>query len=268
MTVQTGFPTTEGRTLPSSMIERMTLIIDAFDHKPVRLTLQEIVSRTALPRSTTHRILDQLIDLDWINNGTRGYGLGWRVLGKVGRNGFQDDLRRISANFLVELHLRTGMAVYLTVIEGPTSIVLDKVGGCVSRAEGLRVGERVSAHLTTGGRAMLAWRSPEDVDELFMNRFHELENSQGWDLAELHTELSRIRQRDGLTIDRSGLLSEGLSSVACAVRSPDGAVAAICLASDTPTASIEHAAPLLRKAVRRISREFFAESEIYKSSSS
>ena len=46
--------------LPPSMIERMTLILDAFDGRAARLTLEEIVCRTQLPRSTVHRILDQI----------------------------------------------------------------------------------------------------------------------------------------------------------------------------------------------------------------
>ena len=50
--------------LPPSMIERMTLILDAFDGRAARLTLEEVVCRTQLPRSTVHRILDQLVKLD------------------------------------------------------------------------------------------------------------------------------------------------------------------------------------------------------------
>ncbi|MGY2061211.1 helix-turn-helix domain-containing protein, partial [Nocardia gipuzkoensis] len=43
---------------PVSMIERMTLILDAFDASTPTLTLLELVDRTGLPRSTVHRILD------------------------------------------------------------------------------------------------------------------------------------------------------------------------------------------------------------------
>lgn len=51
--------------LPPSMVERMTLILDAFDGRAARLTLEEVACRTQLPRSTVHRILDQLVKLDW-----------------------------------------------------------------------------------------------------------------------------------------------------------------------------------------------------------
>ena len=55
-----------GRGLPPSMVERMTLILDSFDGRRDRLTLEDVARRTELPRSTTHRIVDQLVRLRWL----------------------------------------------------------------------------------------------------------------------------------------------------------------------------------------------------------
>ncbi|MEO9221767.1 MAG: helix-turn-helix domain-containing protein, partial [Mycobacteriaceae bacterium] len=46
------------RELPPSMVERMTLILDSFDRRSARLNLEDVASRTQLPRSTAHRILE------------------------------------------------------------------------------------------------------------------------------------------------------------------------------------------------------------------
>ena len=51
-------------TTPVSMIERMSLLLDLFDAATPRLTLAELSERSGLPRSTTHRILDQLPHTD------------------------------------------------------------------------------------------------------------------------------------------------------------------------------------------------------------
>ena len=47
-------------TTPSAVIDRVSLVLDAFDG-PGRLTLAQIVRRTGLPRSSAHRMLERLV---------------------------------------------------------------------------------------------------------------------------------------------------------------------------------------------------------------
>lgn len=115
--------------LPPSMVERMTLILDAFDGRAARLTLEEVACRTQLPRSTVHRILDQLVKLDWVDHASFGYCLGRRALGLGGGDGGHSQIREAAAPLLHELHLQTGMVVHLSVLDGRESVYLDKVGG-------------------------------------------------------------------------------------------------------------------------------------------
>lgn len=63
-------------TVSASMLDRFTAIIDAFGDAAGGLTLDQIAGRTGLPRSTTHRILDQLVRLRWLTHAGRGYRLG------------------------------------------------------------------------------------------------------------------------------------------------------------------------------------------------
>ena len=55
-TVETVEPAT-----PSAVIDRISLVLDAFDG-PGRLTLAQLVRRTGLPRSSAHRMLDRLVE--------------------------------------------------------------------------------------------------------------------------------------------------------------------------------------------------------------
>ncbi|MDJ0109061.1 IclR family transcriptional regulator, partial [Rhodococcus erythropolis] len=184
--------------LPPSMVERMTLILDAFDGRAARLTLEEVACRTQLPRSTVHRILDQLVKLDWVDHASFGYCLGRRALGLGGGDGGHSQIREAAAPLLHELHLQTGMVVHLSVLDGRESVYLDKVGGRFAAALPSRVGGRVLAHSTAGGKAMLAWIDPERVDALFGSALPRCTENTITDVAVLHQELNRIRQRRGL----------------------------------------------------------------------
>ncbi|MFG1949045.1 IclR family transcriptional regulator [Nonomuraea sp. NPDC048826] len=225
---------------PPSMVERMTLIMDVFARRSTRLTLEDVARRTRLPRSTTHRILDQLVRLDWLDHTSSGYGLGRRALGLGGGEGGHGELREAAAPLLHELQLSTGLVAHLAVLDGADVLYLDKAGGRLAGSVPSRVGGRAPAHLTALGRAILAWLEPE--------RAHALVGAPG----SLHQELHRIRQRRGLAFER-GDCFPGVSSVAAAIRRPGGPAAALSLAGDA-RAPLERVAPLVADAARQVSR--------------
>lgn len=245
------------RDLPPSMVERMTLILDAFDRRSTRLNLEEVASRTRLPRSTAHRILDQLVKLHWLDHSTLGYSLGRRSLGLGGDDGMHGEIRQAAASHLHELHLRTGMVVHLAALDGSDEVFLDKLGGRFATTLASRVGGRNPAHITTGGRAMLAYLDPEHVDALVRDALRRPPFAKGWTLGSLHQELNRIRRQRGLSIDRSGVMSMNCTSVATAIRGPEGPVAAVCLCPESRQVPLERVAPLVVETARRITADLF-----------
>jgi DNA-binding IclR family transcriptional regulator len=233
------------------MVERMTLILDAFDGRSSRLTLEDVARRTHLPRSTAHRILDQLVRLSWLEHTSFGYRLGQRALGLGGRDGGYEEIRVAAAPLLHELHIRTGMVVHLAVLDGADVYYLDKVGGRFAAAVPSRVGGRAPAHSTALGKSMLAWLGPEQVDVQIGGRMGRLTGRTIGDLGTLHQELNRIRQRRGLAFER-GECSAEISCVAAAVRGPEGPLASISLVGDATT-PLERVAPLVVDAARQVS---------------
>lgn len=240
------------------MVERVTLILDTFEQRSTaRLNLDQIADRAGLPRSTTHRILGQLVSLQWLEyNGAR-YSLGRRALGLGGQDGLHGEIRRATAEHLHRLHLRTGLVVHLAALQGPDEVFLDKIGGRFAARLPSKVGSRHPAYQTTGGRAMLAWLPPEDVDALFTQRLPRGEGGAIWNLTGLHRELARIRQAHGISIDRGAqtrkFVGVELPSVAAAIRSADGPVAAICVAGAAKSVPIERLVPLVADAAARTS---------------
>lgn len=246
------------RQLPPSMVERVTLIMDAFERRTTTLTLEQVTARTMLPRSTAHRILDQLVQVAWLEHTSYGYALGPRALGFGGQDGSHGEIRAAAAPVLQELFLRTGLVVHLAVLEDAQIHYLDKLGGPLAAMLPSRVGGRAPAHTTAIGKAMLAWVDPERVDQLSGGRLvRRTERSIG-DLAVLHQELGRIRTRNGLAYE-SGESVRGIACVAAAIRGQRGAVAAISLCGEARNTQLERVAPLVLDGAREVSRALFPE---------
>lgn len=244
-------PEVMGDDLPASMAGRITLILDAFEGRFTRLTLQDIAILTHLPRSTAHRILDQLVQLEWIVHTDFGYGLGVRAIGLGGHGGGYEEIRGAAAQLLHELHVKTGLVVHLAVLDGPDVYYLDKVGGRSAAAVPSRVGGRAPSHATALGKAILGRLAPEQVDARVGGSIGPVTSRTISDLPGLHRELDRIRRRRGLAFERGECSSE-IACVAAAVRGPEGPLAGISLVGSS-TAPLERVAPLVVDAARQVS---------------
>lgn len=241
--------------LPPSMVERMTLIMDTFEGPDTRLALEDVARLTHLPRSTAHRILDQLVRLTWLEHTQVGYRLGRRALALGGGDRAHHDLRAAAAPLLVELLVETRMVVHLGVLTGSEVLYLDKLGGRATTAVPTRVGGRMPAHATALGKAILAWLEPEDVDARFTEPLPKLTDRTVATLEDLHLELHRVRGRGGLAFER-GEGSSNVGCVAAAVRGPAGPLGAISLVGPAGT-PLERVAPLVVSAAREVSLEMF-----------
>ncbi len=182
-------------TAPASMLDRFTAIIDAFDDGSVSLTLDQIAARANLPRSTTHRILDQLVRLRWLTHCGRGYRLGARTSGRSSGEGIDVRLRSAAAPVLHDLQVRTGAVVHLGLLDRGCIVHLDKLGGPSARQVPTSVGSRIPAHRVALGVAALAGLSPEDV-------IAELSYVGNWQpdpawWGELHNVRRRVTTRRG-----------------------------------------------------------------------
>ncbi|WP_280297098.1 IclR family transcriptional regulator [Nocardia abscessus] len=213
---------------PVSMIERMTLILEAFDGATPSLTLVELAERTGLPRSTVHRILDQLIRLRWLAHAPGGYRLGLRTLELGGLAAEHNEIRDAVSPLLQDLHQQTGMVGHLGVLDGHDVLYLDKVGGRCAATVPTRLGGRMPAHSTALGKALLATLEPSIVEASFRDRLPQLTARTLADRAELHRELSRIRNRQGVAVDNEESVT-GIACVAVPIRGRGAAVAAVSL---------------------------------------
>src|ERR1700741_5690513 len=113
----TRIATTVEPTTPTAVIDRISLVLDAFDG-PGRLNLAQVVRRTGLPRSSAHRLLERLVQLRWLRRNGRDYELGMRLVELGSLAVHQDRLVRAAAPLLGGLHRATGLVVHLPGLDG------------------------------------------------------------------------------------------------------------------------------------------------------
>ncbi len=229
---------------PRSVLERVTVILGSFADKRERLTLQDLVQRTNLPRSTTHRILDSLVHLDWLEHSGNSYQLAHRALRFGGHGSDHIRLRSTANPHLLGLHVRTGMTVALSSIEGSDVVVRDLIGVYRPTSLQCNVGDSGPAFQTVAGRAMLAAMTPEAVDEIVRSQLPSRVGNAMWTRPKLHRELHRIRQSHGVSIDRNGH-SSAHPGVAYALCDDYGVTAAVSLHPPTRQQMPDWPVPLL-----------------------
>jgi DNA-binding IclR family transcriptional regulator len=208
MTIQTVEPAT-----PSAVIDRISLVLDAFDG-PGRLTLAQIVRRTGLPRSSAHRMLERLVQLRWLRRSGRDYELGMRLVELGSLAVHQDRLVRAARPLLGELHRATGLVVHLAVLDGSDVVYLEKVGDRLVGALPTRVGGRHPAHCTAVGKAILAYSDEHaKVDLQVRKTKYSISTS-----SQLAVELAKVRAH-GVAFEREESLL-GFGCVAAPIGGP------------------------------------------------
>jgi DNA-binding IclR family transcriptional regulator len=233
------------------MVARVAVIMNALGAADQRLRLDEVVTRTGLPRSSTHRILTQLHDVGLLLRGPDGYGLAASPLPATGTRD-HSHLRSVAAPLLERLHRDTGLVVHLGVLVDADVVYLDKLSGSSAFSVPTRVAGRTPAHASALGKAMLAKLSPEDVDAMFTGPMRKHTPATIADLPTLHQELARIRSRHGLAYDDQEL-AVGLASVAVPIMLADNGIAGLSLTGAMPVQRLTITAPFVSRAARQIS---------------
>ncbi len=204
---------------PSAVIDRVSLVLDAFDG-PGRLTLAQIVRRTGLPRSSAHRMLERLVALRWLRRSGRDYELGMRLVELGSLAVHQDRLHRAAIPLLHDLHRATGLVVHLAVLDGSDVVYLEKIGDRMTAAIPTRVGGRQPAHCAAVGKAMLAYSDDVDVDLASRKTRYSISTQ-----PQLSAELAKVRAH-GMAFDREESLP-GFGCVAAPIGASGEAVAAV-----------------------------------------
>jgi DNA-binding IclR family transcriptional regulator len=206
-----------------TVLGRIAAIMDAFDQGEQLLTLADLSHRARLPKSTVHRLAEQLRELGWLERDHNGYRIGMRLFELGGLALQRNQLRDAAFPYLYALTSSTGLSVQLGVLDRGEVVYLERilVGGYQVPT---RLGGRMPAHCTALGKAMLAFDDAA-AERVMSCDLPPRTKHTITEATALRAELGRVRA-SGVAFDRSEAY-EGLGCVAAPIRNSGRAIGAV-----------------------------------------
>jgi DNA-binding IclR family transcriptional regulator len=242
---------------PSSMVDRVVLILSVFERSSEALTAGQISVRSGIPRSSVQRILQQLVSARWLKRHDDGYALGLRMFEIGSLVSHRSRITCAARPLIRELAERTGQVVHLAVLDQQDVVYLDKVAGALADrafADALpsRVGGRLPAHCTAVGKALLAYSPPATVSEYLAAGLRRRTEASLATPAALNAAIAGIRN-SGYATEQDEAVT-GVACVAAPVRSADEAVAAVSVCGPGDQMRAKDLRPLVMRTAAEISR--------------
>ena len=199
---------------PPSILSKAFDLLRAFDQTARVMTLSELARAAKLPKSTVHRLLARLIDLDVIEHHAQGYRLSLSMI-QLGATTPAAGLRELAAPHLGALLNYTGHTVHLNVQRHFEIVCLDRLSPR-GRSESLSaIGSRLPASCTASGKALLAHEDLDRLQAQLPSPLPQLTPHSLSSVEELMAQLHKARARGlAYAVDESQL---GVSSIAAPI---------------------------------------------------
>ena len=194
-------------------------ILESFTPGDSHITLQELSSRTSLPKTTVHRFLKTLLSMNYVtlDKRTKAYCLAPRVmaLGFSVLSGM--DLRAKALPCMEALSRETDQNVNLAVLDRTEMLYIERITVRRIINTNLHVGSRVNCYLTAMGRSLIAYLSGDRYDKLIeeLARDKDAVNYIGKRGEKLEAILKEVRIRGYAVND--GEWVPGLRAIGCPV---------------------------------------------------
>jgi IclR family pca regulon transcriptional regulator len=200
------------------------------------LTLSEIAAASDLDPGTTHRMLNTMVDLGYIDRAEgKRFALTLKVLDLGFRAIGRRDMRSIARPILRSLVGEVSEAASLGVLSGSDVLYVERVRAGITRlGVDIRIGTLIPAISSVIGWSILAFLPEEEVSHVLNMESRQREFQEMTKLPDVRQILTDIRKQ-GYALSASHV-SNGLVVLAAPVRDEDG----------YPIAAISVAAPTLR----------------------
>lgn len=190
------------------------------------LTYSEIIAALDLPKSSVHRILKELTELEYLtfNPETKRYfgSLRLAALGAEVMSHFQ--LREYIRPHLLELHRETDHTTNFGILDGTQGVFVDKIE---SKDFGIKlfseIGKTFPLHCTGLGKVLLAYSSEEKLKQLINIPLKAMTEKTITTTGKLKKELALIRER-GYALDNEEI-TRGILCLAAPIFGFDGGLA-------------------------------------------
>jgi DNA-binding IclR family transcriptional regulator len=227
-----------------SVLEKASELIDCLGRAGEPMTLGDVRSELGMPKSSTHRLLNDLAALGIVRRTQDGrYSLGPRLLywGEAAADTF--DLRLVAELPMRRLRDELDESVHLYVREHDARICIAAVEGRQVLRPFIQLGRPLPLRVGAAGKLLLAFADRE-VQELEIERARAEANTKPNALGpRLGEQLEQIRTERWAT--SMGEREEGVSAAATAiVDATDHVAAALCISAPTTRLSGDRFAEL------------------------
>ncbi len=252
--VSSGAMSGRNREPGRSVLNKSFAILLALQSAEGGLTRAQISRRTGLPMTTVHRLATELCSYGALEQTERGvYRIGswlWELGTLAARRAL---LREVAMPFMTDLYEATHENVHLAVLDGYDALYIERIHGPRSLPIVSRAGGRLPLHATGVGKVLLAFASPEFVDDVIARGLAPMTANTITDPTVLRWEMAEVR-RLGYAVTRDEMTPRAVS-VAAPVRGSDGeVVAAISIVVDSRGAYVTRLAPIVTTVARALSR--------------
>jgi DNA-binding IclR family transcriptional regulator len=215
-------------------------------HEREELRVVDVAEHLEVARSTAHRVLAMLVFHGFAEQDRhRVYRPGPALREIRGAQAPPPELITIAHPHLLRLTEAVRETSHLMVLEGNGTRFLDGVEGPQPLRVGYRTGTLLPAHVTSGGKAMLAELAPDRLSVLYPNGLPAASDGARSGLERLVTELAAVRHAGyAYNLQES---ERGVNAVGACVRDRAGrAVAAIAVAAPSARCTRARLAELAR----------------------
>lgn len=231
-------------------------VISCFSERRPAMTISAVAEATGLSRATARRVLHTLQQLDLVATDGEVFRLTPRVL-SIGYAYLSSlELPELAHPHMEQLVAQVHESSSLAVLDGADIVYVARVPTKRIMSVAITVGTRLPAFATSMGRALLADRTPAEVEELLgTGPLPALTARTVRTPADLRRVLDRVRDEGFALTDQE--LEDGLRSIAVPVRDARGvARAALNVAAHagrvSAQAMVEEFLPPLLEAAFRI----------------
>ncbi len=132
------------------------------------LTVSQLARNLGLPKSSVHRIALTFERAGFLHLDRESgrYRLGLHLFGLANMALTGVSLREQAVPFLHRLMEKTGLTVHMAVLEHDEAVLIEKMQPLGHLRLATWVGKRVELHCTALGKALLAYRSEAEIDDL------------------------------------------------------------------------------------------------------
>jgi DNA-binding IclR family transcriptional regulator len=177
-----------------SSLARGLSLLELFSPDEIELSISEMARRSGMPKSTTHRLVGDLLRWGALEKGRAGVRLGVRLfeLGHLVPD--HSRLRELAIPFAHSLGAITNLTSNLAVREGSEIIYIEKINSRDLRVPHSRIGGRLPMHCTALGKAILSYSGAAFVDTVLEGPLTALTSKTITDPDALRRELAGVRQ--------------------------------------------------------------------------